>query len=77
MTFLLQIDGDWRAPRHQLAFHYAASYTRGRIAECPRVVYTSHYNIGSYGLARLHSFDSRKYGRDWKLLRRYFGPVDF
>ena len=40
-----------------------------------RVVYGSHYNIGFYGLERLHPFDSRKYGRAWKLLRRHFGPA--
>jgi histone deacetylase 11 len=39
----------------------------------PSVVYTSQYNIGFYGLERLHPFDSRKYGRAWKLLRRHFG----
>jgi histone deacetylase 11 len=39
----------------------------------PRVVYSRHYNIGFYGLERLHPFDSRKYGRAWKLLRRRFG----
>lgn len=41
----------------------------------PRVVYSRHYNIGVYGLERLHPFDSRKYGRAWKLLRRHFGPT--
>ena len=41
----------------------------------PRVVYSRHYNIGFYGLERLHPFDSRKYGRAWKLLRRHFGSV--
>jgi histone deacetylase 11 len=40
----------------------------------PRVVYSRHYNIGFYGLERLHPFDSRKYGRAWKVLRRHFGP---
>lgn len=39
----------------------------------PPVVYSRHYNIGFYGLERLHPFDSRKYGRAWKLLRRHFG----
>jgi histone deacetylase 11 len=39
----------------------------------PRVVYSRHYDIGFYGLERLHPFDSRKYGRAWKLLRRRFG----
>ncbi len=38
-----------------------------------RVVYSSHYNIGFYGLERLHPFDSRKYGRAWRQLRRRFG----
>ncbi len=37
------------------------------------VVYTLHYNIGFYGLERLHPFDSRKYGRAWKVLKRHFG----
>lgn len=41
----------------------------------PCVVYSRHYNIGLYGLERLHPFDSRKYGRAWKLLRRHFGPA--
>lgn len=41
----------------------------------PRVVYNRHYNIGFYGLERLHPFDSRKYGRAWKRLRRHFGPL--
>lgn len=39
----------------------------------PRVVYSRHYNIGFYGLERLHPFDSRKYGRAWTQLRRRFG----
>ncbi len=38
-----------------------------------RIVYSRHYNIGFYGLERLHPFDSRKYGRAWKQLRRHFG----
>ena len=38
-----------------------------------RVVYSRHYNIGFYGLERLHPFDSRKYGRAWKLLQKHFG----
>jgi histone deacetylase 11 len=37
-----------------------------------RIVYSRHYNIGFYGLERLHPFDSRKYGRVWKQLRRHF-----
>ena len=39
----------------------------------PRIVYSRHYNIGFYGLERLHPFDSRKYGRAWKLLKSHFG----
>lgn len=39
----------------------------------PRIVYSRRYNIGFYGLERLHPFDSRKYGRAWRLLRRHFG----
>lgn len=38
-----------------------------------KVVYSPHYNIGFYGLERLHPFDSRKYGRVWRLLRKHFG----
>lgn len=38
-----------------------------------RVVYSRHYNIGFFGLERLHPFDSRKYGRAWKLLKGRFG----
>ena len=41
----------------------------------PRIVYSRHYNIGFYGLERLHPFDSRKYGRAWCLLRRHFGSA--
>ncbi len=39
----------------------------------PRVVYAPQYNIGFFGLERLHPFDSRKYGRAWRCLRRHFG----
>ncbi|WP_425395858.1 histone deacetylase family protein [Aeoliella sp.] len=39
----------------------------------PRVVYSRHYNIGFWGFERLHPFDSQKYGRAWKVLRRRFG----
>jgi histone deacetylase 11 len=38
-----------------------------------RVVYHRRYNIGFYGLERLHPFDSRKYGRAWRMLRHRFG----
>ena len=39
----------------------------------PRIVYSRHYNIGFFGLERLHPFDSRKYGRAWRCLKRHFG----
>lgn len=39
----------------------------------PRVVYSHQYNISFYGLERLHPFDTRKYGRAWRALRRHFG----
>jgi histone deacetylase 11 len=38
-----------------------------------RIVYSRHYNIGFFGLEKLHPFDSRKYGRAWHCLRRHFG----
>lgn len=31
-----------------------------------RVVYSRHYDIGFFGLERMHPFDSRKYGRAWR-----------
>jgi histone deacetylase 11 len=39
-----------------------------------RIVYSRHYNIGFFGLERLHPFDSRKYGRAWKRLQQAVGP---
>lgn len=39
----------------------------------PRIVYARQYNIGFYGLERLHPFDSRKYGRVWRVLRQKLG----
>jgi histone deacetylase 11 len=36
-------------------------------------VYARRYNIGFFGIERWHPFDSRKYGRAWKLLRERFG----
>jgi len=38
-----------------------------------RIVYTPRYDIGLFGLERLHPFDSRKYSRAWRELRRRFG----
>jgi histone deacetylase 11 len=48
------------------------------------VVYSSHYDISFFGLERLHPFDSRKYGRSWRelkktcgqTLREHYLPVD-
>ena len=39
------------------------------------LIYSPRYNIGFFGFERLHPFDSRKYGRAWRLLRRRFGPA--
>lgn len=41
----------------------------------PRIVYSPRYNIGFYGLERLHPFDSRKYGRAWRVLRSELGET--
>ncbi len=35
-----------------------------------KLVYTHRYNIGLFGLERLHPFDSRKYGRAWQAVGR-------
>jgi histone deacetylase 11 len=40
----------------------------------PRIVYSPRYNIGFFGLERLHPFDSHKYGRAYRELRKHFGP---
>ncbi|HEV3143872.1 MAG TPA: histone deacetylase [Gemmataceae bacterium] len=37
------------------------------------IVYSRHYDISFFGIERLHPFDSRKYGRAWRELRKYFG----
>jgi histone deacetylase 11 len=39
-----------------------------------RIVYSPHYNIGFFGVERLHPFDSKKYGRAWRVLRERMGP---
>jgi histone deacetylase 11 len=39
----------------------------------PAVVYSPCYDITFFGLERLHPFDSRKYSRAWKALRRSVG----
>ncbi len=40
-----------------------------------RLIYTPHYDIGLWGIERLHPFDARKYGRTWNGLRKRFGPA--
>jgi acetoin utilization deacetylase AcuC-like enzyme len=42
-------------------------------AVSPRIIYSPRYNIGLFGLERLHPFDSRKYGRAWNVLRSRCG----
>lgn len=38
------------------------------------IVYSPRYDIHFFGLERLHPFDSCKYGRAWRELRRTAGP---
>ncbi len=38
-----------------------------------KIVYSPHYDIGFFGLERLHPFDSRKYSHAWRCLQREFG----
>jgi histone deacetylase 11 len=38
-----------------------------------RIIYSPRYNIGFFGLEKLHPFDSRKYGRAWKRMREELG----
>ena len=38
-----------------------------------KIIYSRKYNIGFYGLERLHPFDSKKYGRAWRYLRAKLG----
>lgn len=39
----------------------------------PKIVSSPDYDIHFFGIEMLHPFDSRKYGRAWKELRRHFG----
>lgn len=41
----------------------------------PRVIYSPRYNISLFGLERLHPFDSQKYGRAWRVLRKRLGTA--
>lgn len=38
-----------------------------------RIIYSPKYNIGFFGLERIHPFDSRKYGRAWSETSRRIG----
>jgi histone deacetylase 11 len=40
----------------------------------PRIVYSPRYDIGFFGLERLHPFDSHKYRRAWRMLRHQLNP---
>ena len=35
-----------------------------------KIVYSRHYDIGFFGLERLHPFDARKFSRAWRCLKR-------
>src|SRR5690606_20847953 len=48
----------------------SAETNRACAAGPMRIAYSRHYDIGFFGLERLHPFDSKKYGRAWRLLRR-------
>lgn len=39
----------------------------------PKIVYSPNYDIYFLGIEKLHSFDSRKYSRVWKELKKSFG----
>ena len=39
----------------------------------PRIIYSSHYDIGLAGLEHLHPFDSHKYGKAYRVLKQEFG----
>jgi histone deacetylase 11 len=41
------------------------------------IFYNCRYNLGFPGLDRLHPFDTRKYGRAWRELRRRLGASRF
>src|SRR5437763_332085 len=40
----------------------------------PKIIYSRHYDISFFGLEKLHPFDSRKYGRVYRSLRKHLGP---
>lgn len=39
------------------------------------IIYNPHYNMGLFGLERLHPFDVKKFGRAWTLLKSELGPA--
>jgi histone deacetylase 11 len=40
-----------------------------------RVAFDRRYDIGFFGIERFHPFDSRKYGRAWKVLQNEVAPL--
>jgi histone deacetylase 11 len=40
-----------------------------------RIAFHRRYDIGLWGIERFHPFDSRKYGRAWRILRRKLGSA--
>lgn len=50
----------------------AKSNSRG-MPKMVRIAFHSRYDIGLWGVERWHPFDSRKYGRAWKVLRKELG----
>ncbi len=38
-----------------------------------KIIYNPNYNIGFFGLEKLHPFDSRKYEHAWEVLQKKFG----
>jgi histone deacetylase 11 len=39
------------------------------------IVYSPHYNMGLFGLEKLHPFDTKKFARAWSLLQQEFGAT--
>lgn len=38
-----------------------------------KLVFSPHYDISLFGIERLHPFDSRKYGRAWRVIQKQLG----
>jgi histone deacetylase 11 len=39
------------------------------------IVYSHHYNMGLFGLEKLHPFDTKKFARAWSLLQQELGAT--